>query len=113
MSSLANPTLFAAGIALVLIGIWLWRVSARMVIDVTGAALGEAWQSVRGRRMPGMPDEIKSRLNEVTGEQSHVRKASKVASIGMRHYVGRFIGILSFIALLGGLGLAAAGIWWR
>jgi hypothetical protein len=113
MPSIANANLLVAGIVVLLIGIWLWRWSSRQVIDVKGAALGAALQGLKKGQLPDVPDDIKSRLQSVSGQSSHTGKAVKVASIGVRHYVGRLVGALSFVLVLAALGLIAAGIWWK
>jgi hypothetical protein len=113
MPSIANPTLLGVGVLVLLVGIWLWRWSSRQVIDVKGAAIGAAWQGVRKGQVPDVPDEIKSRFQDVAGQSSHTGKAVKVASIGARHYIGRLVGVFSFVLVLAALGLIAAGIWWK
>ncbi len=113
MPAIANPNLLGAGILVLLIGFWLWRWSSRQVIDVKGAAIGAAWQGVRHGKVPDVPDDVKSRFQSVAGQSTHTGKAVKVASIGVRHYIGRLVGALSFVMVLAGLGLAAAGIWWK
>ena len=113
MPQIANSTLLGVGLLVLLLGIWMWRWSARQVIDVKGLALGAAWNGVKKGQLPYVPDDLKSKFNDIASEQSHARKAKKAGGVVARHFIGRMVGIASFIAVLSGLGLMAAGIWWK
>lgn len=113
MPQIANPTLLGVGLIVLLLGIWMWRWSARQVIDVKGMAMGAAWDGVRKGQMPHVPDDLKSRFNEIASETTHRGKAKKAGGAVARHFIGQMVGIASFVALLAGLGLMAAGIWWK
>lgn len=113
MPQIANPTLLGVGLLVLLIGIWMWRWSSRQVIDVKGMALGAAWDGVKKGQIPSVPDELKSRFTDIAAEKSNVGRAKKAGGTVARHFLGRMVGIASFIAVLVGLGLMAAGIWWK
>ena len=113
MTMIANPGLLAGGIVAILLGIWLWRWSARHAIDLKGAAMSAAWQGVRTGKIPDVPDDLKTKYQAVAGQGSHAGKAATAGGIAARHVVAKVVGLASYMLLLGGAALAAAGIWWR
>lgn len=112
MPAIANPTLLVAGLIVLLVGLWLWRWSSRNSIDIKGAAVGAAWQGVRQGRVD-IPDDIKSKITDLTKEQSNVGRAKKAGGMAFRHALAQVVGIAGLVGMVLGLALAAAGIWWK
>jgi hypothetical protein len=110
--SIANPALLVAGLAVLFVGLWMWRWSSRNAIDVKGAALGAAWQGVRQGRLD-IPDDIKSRMNELANEGSNVGRAKKAGGMAIRHALAKVVGLAGLVAILAGLALSAAGVFWK
>lgn len=112
MPAIAHPTWLGIGVLLFLIGLWFWRWSSRNSIDVKGAALGAAWQGVRQGRLD-MPEDIKSRMTDIANETSNTRRATKAGGMAARHFIAKLFGLVGLVGMLGGLALAAAGLWWK
>jgi hypothetical protein len=112
MPHIAHPALLAAGLITFLIGVWFWRWSSRNAIDVKGAALGAAWQGVKSGRVD-VPDDLKQKYEAIANEKSNVRRAGKAGGTVVRHFIAQVFGLIGIAGMLGGLGLAAAGIWWK
>jgi hypothetical protein len=110
-----RPSLLLIGLAVFIVGWLLRRWAARhdMMGMVTGAATGAAWQAVKGRKVPDIPDALKSKMNEFQAEGSNAGRAKKVAGYAARHFIAQVVGVMGWIALLGGLGLMAAGVFWK
>jgi hypothetical protein len=113
MPVIAHPYALAVGAVLFLIGIWAWRWSSRHAIDLKGAALGAAWQGARSRKIPDVPDDLKSKFDEIANETSNVKRAQKAGGTVARHFVAQVMGIVGLIGLLGGIALMAAGVFWK
>jgi hypothetical protein len=112
MPSIASPTLLGIGLAVLLVGIWLWRWSSRNAIDVKGAAIGAAWHGVRKGEL-AVPEDIKSKLDAIAAEKGHLRQATKAGTTVARHFLAKVVFIGSLMTTALGLGLTAAGIWWN
>ncbi len=112
MPHIAHPVWLAAGIGIFLVGLWFWRWSSRNSIDVKGAAFGAAWQGVRKGKLD-VPEDIRSKFNEIAAEQSHSRRAAKAGGTVAKHFIAKVFGLIGLIGILGGLALAAAGIWYK
>ena len=110
--AIARPGWLIAGIVIFLLGVWLWRWSSRNSIDIKGAAVGAAWQGVRQGRLD-VPDDLKQRYNDVAGESTNSKRALKAANMGARHFMAKVVGLMGLAGILGGLALAAVGIWWK
>ncbi len=113
LPALANPMLLIVGAALFLVGLWCWRWSSRHSLDLKGAAIGAAWQSAKSGKMPGIPDDMKAKFNDIANESSNVKRATKAGGTVARHFMAKVMGLAGLIGLLGGLALMAAGIWWK
>lgn len=113
MPAIPHPYAVAAGVLVFLIGLWAWRWSSRHAIDLKGAALGAAWQGARSRKLPDMPDEIKTKFDAIANETSNVKRAQKAGGTVARHFVAQVMGIVGLIGLLGGVALIAAGVFWK
>lgn len=110
-----NIWLIGSGVVAFVIG-WLMRswAARHNLIDVaTDAALSTAWKTATTRQMPGMPEEITSRMSDITGEASHVGKAKKVAGYAARHAVATVVGLVGLVLLVVGVLLAGVGLFWR
>jgi hypothetical protein len=112
MSAIAHPVWVVVGGILFLVGLWFWRWASRNSIDLKGAAVGAAWQGVRERRLD-VPEDLKNRFNEIAGEASNTKRAAKAGSMAARHFMAKVFSIIGLIGMLGGLAVAAAGIWWK
>jgi hypothetical protein len=113
MPAIANPTLLGIGVLVLLIGLWLWRWSSRNSIDVKGAVAGAAWQAARKGEMPSVPQDLKHKLQDIASHKSHAGKAAKAGTTVARHLIAKLFGIAGLIGMLGGLGLIAAGFFWK
>lgn len=112
MPAINHPTWFAIGCVLFLIGVWFWRWASRNSVDLKGAAVGAAWQGVRQGRVD-VPDELKNRFNEIASESSNAKRATKAGGMAVRHALAKVFTIVGLVGMLGGLALAAAGVWWK
>ena len=97
-----SPLLLAVGIAIFSLGIVLWRWASRHSIDVRGAALSSAFTAARSRQMPALPHELKSKLDAVAAEPSHVGKVKAVGGSVARHFLAKVATMASVAAFLGG-----------
>ena len=111
--AIPHPYLLAAGVVLLLIGIWCWRWSSRHAIDLKGAAIGAAFQGAIKRQIPDIPEDIKSKIDQVTAEQSNLKRAQKAGTLAARHFVAQAVWIASLVCLAGGAALVAAGFYWK
>jgi hypothetical protein len=111
MPSIAHPTWLVVGLILLGLGFWLWRWSARHAIDLKAAALDAAWQGARGGKL-AIPADLQSKYDAIAAEKGNVRRAAKAGGTVVRHLLARIAGLAGLISMVGGLGLAAAGIWW-
>jgi hypothetical protein len=112
MPAIAHPTWFAIGCVLFLVGLWFWRWASRNSLDLKGAAVGAAWQGVKQGRLD-VPDDLKNRFNDIASETSNTKRAAKAGSMAARHFLAKVFSIVGLVGMLGGLALAAAGIWWK
>ena len=81
--------------------------------DAGVAAIGAAWQSARSGKLPDIPEDMKSKYNDIASEQSNVKRARKVGGTVARHFIAKVMSIAGLVGMLGGLALAAAGVWWK
>lgn len=110
--AIANPALLIAGIVVFVIGVWLWRWSQRHTVDLQGAALSAGWQGLRKGRLD-LPDDLKSRFNDIASETSNTRRAAKAGGTVVRHFMAQVVWLIGLGAMVGGLALSAAGIFWN
>jgi xanthosine utilization system XapX-like protein len=108
---IANPSLLIAGLIALVIGIWLYRWSARH--DMKGLAVDAAWKAATSLGKTAVTPEIKAKLDAFNADQSTIGRTKQVAGLTIRHFIAQAVGLVSYAVILGGLGLAAAGIWWR
>ncbi len=115
LPTIHRPGLLLAGLGIFVMG-WLlrrWASRHDMMGMVTGAATGAAWQAVKGRKVPDMPSELKSKMQEFQDEGSNVGRAKKAAGYAARHFIAQVVGLAGWVGLLGGLALMAAGVFWK
>ena len=109
-----SPRLLLAGVLLIGIG-WLlrrWAGRHDLVGLATGAATTAAWQSVKGRKAPELPETVKSKIQGFQAESSHVGKAKMAAGYVARHAVAKVAGLSGLAALLIGAAMVAAAVLW-
>jgi hypothetical protein len=112
MSAIAHPIWFAVGCALFVVGLWFWRWASRNSLDLKGAAVGAAWQGVKQGRLD-VPDDLKNKFHDIASESSNTKRAAKAGGMAARHFLAKIFSIVGLVGMLGGLALAAAGIWWK
>ena len=110
MPTIHHPSLLVAGIVLLAIGIALFRWSGRH--DMKGLAMGAAWKAATSRGKAAMTPEIQAKMDTFNADKSTVGRGKQLAGMTIRHFVAQVVGIVSYLAILAGLGLAAAGGWW-
>jgi hypothetical protein len=108
-----NPTLFGIGLAVLVVGIWMWRWAGRNSVNLTGAALSTAMASARSGKMPAVPDDLKGHFDKVAGAKSHTDRAKAVGGTVARHFMAKVVGMAGMIGVVAGLAMAAAGIFWK
>jgi hypothetical protein len=108
-----NPILLGVGLAVLVVGFWMWRWAGRNSVNLTGAALSTAVASARSGKMPAVPDDLKGHLDKVVGAKSHTDRAKVVGGTVARHFMAKFVGIAGMIGVLAGLAMAAAGVFWK
>jgi len=113
--TIANPWMLGIGVVALVLGYILrsWSSKHNLVDVATDAALSAAWTTIRTRQAPGVPDEITDRLKNITSQPTHVAKAGKVAGIAARHVAATAVGVVGLVLMLGGLVLAALGLFWH
>lgn len=111
MPEIANPTLFAVGIAAFVVGYLCVRWAGRnSIVDQTKDVL---WDAVKARDSGVVRQHVEGRIADVTGEASHTGRVRKVAGFALRETLARVFGLVGWIALLAGLAIAAAGLFWN
>jgi len=113
MPAIPHPYLLAAGVILFLIGIWCWRWSSRHAIDLKGAAIGAAIDGAINRKIPGVPEDIKGKVDRITSETTNIGRARTAGGIAARHFMAQVVWIASLVSLAIGAGLIAAGVFWK
>lgn len=111
--AIPHPYLLGIGVVLLAIGIWCWRWSSRHAIDLKGAAIGAAFQGAIKRQIPDVPGDIKSKIEQVTAEQTNFKRAQKVGTLAARHFAAQAVWVAALVSLAGGMALVAAGLFWK
>lgn len=109
MNALSHPYLLAGGVALLVIGGWLWRWASRH--DLKGLAVDAAWQMAKARGDLSTETELGNRLKELKADTSHVGRARTAAGHVGRHLAAQVASIASLIALIIGALLIAAAFY--
>ena len=71
------------------------------------------WQSVKNRDTGALRQHLEGTLSDIASEQSNTARAKKIAGMAAREAVSRVLRLAGIISILGGLVLAALGIFWR
>lgn len=108
-----SPLMLAFGIAAVALGVMFWRWSARHGIDLKGAAVSGAFAAVKSRKMPTIPDQLQIHLDAVAAQKTNVGRAQIVGGSVARHFIAKAVGLVSYIALIGGMVTIAASLLWK
>ncbi len=111
MPTLHHPYLLVAGAIGLVIGWLLFRWSGRH--DIKGLAIDAAWTAAKSRGKTAMTPEIQAKLDALKSDGSTIGRGKQVAGMAARHFIAQIVGIASYIAMLGGLGMAAAAFWWN
>jgi len=111
MPTIHRPILLIAGLAAMVIGFLLRRWSSRH--DLTGAVTGAAWDAVKKRDISAVTTEVKGKIDTIAGAGSRYDQAKAAGGMVARHAMAKVAGAAGLIAMLGGLVLAALGVWWR
>jgi hypothetical protein len=115
--SIHNPVLLAVGLALLVAGYLLrsWASRHNLTDVATGAAVSAAWSTVRGGKLPSVPNEISSRFDfdDVASAKTNAGRAGKVAGYAARHFLAQVVGWAGFLLMIAGLVLGAAGMFWK
>jgi hypothetical protein len=111
MPTIHHPSLLVVGIMVLAIGILLFRWSGRH--DMKGLAMAAAWKAATSRGRSAITPEIQAKIDAFNADPSTVGRGKQVAGMTIRHVVAQVVGLASYVAILGGFGLAAAGIWWK
>jgi hypothetical protein len=108
-----NPILFGIGLAVLVVGFWMWRWAGRNSVNIAGAALSTAVTSARSGKMPSIPADLQGHLDKVVGASSHAERAKVVGGTVARHFMAKAVGMAGMIGVLAGLAMAAAGVFWK
>lgn len=111
MPSIAHPTLLAIGLAVFVLGVLLRRWASRH--SLTDQLTDAAWEAVKARDAGVIGREVKGKLDEINQAGSSIGKAKAAAGYGIRHAIAQVVGIAGLVAALGGLALAAFGVFWK
>jgi hypothetical protein len=111
MPTIHHPYLLASGLIALAIGLLLIRWSGRH--DIKGLAIDAAWTAAKSRGKTAMTPEIQARLDALKADASMVGRTRQVAGMAVRHFLSQIAGIASLVAIAAGVGLLAAGIWWK
>lgn len=111
LPTVAHPVLLATGLALLVVGWLLRRWAARH--SLTDQATDAAWEAVRKRDAGVLQRELADRVGEIRSTGSTLGAAKKVAGLGVRHVLAQVAGWTGLVAVIAGLALGAAGIWWH
>ncbi len=111
MPMIHHPSLLAAGLVAFAIGVLLFRWAGRH--DIKGLAFDAAWQAAKTRGKTAMTPEVRQKLDAFQADSSKLGKSKQVAGLAFRHFAAQLVSIVSYVAMIVGLGLGAAGLWWR
>lgn len=107
----SNEWMMIWGSGLVVLALFImWRIAN---YDLAGAAFDSAWQVARGQRSAANPTAIEQKLQDINAEASLTGKAKRAAGTIVGHFVAKILGTLAMLMLAVGLGLLAAGFFWR
>jgi hypothetical protein len=109
-----SPTLVFLGVVLALAGVLLmyWASSRDLKDAAISAALGAALTLLWRRKRPGMPEELRSRLNEVRSQKTHLGKAKVVTGFAVKHVVAQAATVIGLLFFAVGAVVVAVGVFW-
>lgn len=110
MPTVHHPYLLIAGGIALAIAWMLFKWSGRH--DIKGLAVDAAWTAAKTRGRSAMTPEIKVKLDALKADASVAGRTRQVAGMAARHFAAQVAAIAGAIALLAGLGLVAAALWW-
>lgn len=112
---IASPTLLVIGLVLLVVSVLLlnWASSRNLKDVAIGAALGAGWTLLWKRQRPGIPQELTTRIDEVSAQGSHLGKAKVVAGYAAKHFVAQVASLVGLVLFALGLVFGALGIFWR
>jgi hypothetical protein len=103
--------LVVTGILFVLLGILIrWR-TARY--DLKDAAIDSAWTLARGKRSAENPTALEQKFNDISSQASWTGKATRTAGTVAGHFIAQVLAVVSLVMIIGGLLLAAVGVYLR
>jgi hypothetical protein len=103
--------LLVAGTFFVLLGILIrWR-TARY--DLKDAAIDSAWTLARGKRNAENPTALEQKFNDISSQASWTGKATRTAGTVAGHFIAQALAVVSLVMIIGGLLLAAVGVYLR
>lgn len=111
MDIAANPVLVGVGLALLIAGWFLYRRGGRH--SLADAVTDAAWDSVKARDMGALRKQVEGTLADVASDGSVTGGAKKLAGLAAREAYARFLKVAGGLSMLGGLVLAALGLFWR
>jgi hypothetical protein len=104
---LASTWLILLGAAAILIGILVWRWTARH--DLKDAAIDSAWTLLRGKRTAENPTAIEAKLRDIQASPTLAGKATRTAGTVLAHVLAQAMGVASLVLILAGIALVVAG----
>jgi hypothetical protein len=110
MSLTAHPVMLFLGLALIAVGVLMWRIAGRW--DFKGHAVDSALKSAWHRRVV-VSDELSDRYRDVRDAPSHVSRAGRVAGHAARHFAAQVLSVGAMVAFAIGLGLTALAMFWK
>ena len=111
MDLIASPVLLTIGLVLLAAGyLSLRRARGHSLVD---AATDAAWESVKNRDAAALRQHLEGTLSDIASEQSNAARAKKIAGMAAREAMSRVLRAAGVISMLGGLALAALGLFWR
>lgn len=115
LTAITHPAWIAYGLIAALIGIWLIRWASRnnMASAIRDATVGVALDTIAKRGRPGMPAELRAKVDDIRNAQGKSGKARKIASYGVRHSLSQIAGITGFILVMSGLVTAVLGVYYE
>lgn len=108
---LLTPVLLTTGLAFLAAGfLFLRRAKCQSIVDASKDA---AWESIKNRDTGALRQHLEGTLSDIASEHSNTARAKKIAGMAAREAVSRVLRLAGIISILGGLVLAALGIFWR
>ncbi len=111
MDLIANPVLLTIGLGFLVAGyVFLRRATGQSLLDATTDA---TWESVKNRDMGALRQHLEGTISDIASEQSNTARAKKIAGLAAREAMSRVMRVAGIVSFLGGLLLAALGLFWK